>query len=150
MAKKKINPEDLQLNEELVNRSVTPQDDSTITCLSEDTCNSAKDAKCNQTELVCMSNKCASDACPNSRSLDVLCCDDTYNCLPTNFICQERPSIDVCLVTEINCVEMTKYCNAETENGCVLISDDCTPSINVCIMTKDDTCDMASNNCVAP
>lgn len=136
MSKKKINPEDLQLRDEILNGNNYPNVettrntcwpketeewnlpydcDTTLTDQSAHACTSVPEDKCNQSLLVCQTNKCATNLCNDTQSAGIICCDTIKNCKETNF-CQVYPSIDVC-------IETAKYCN-ETDNNC-LITPNC-------------------------
>lgn len=173
MAKKKINPEDLQLNEEVVNHSVSPHVettrntcwdapfpnhcDTTLTDQSALACTSVPEDKCNQSELVCVSDKCVSDGCNHTRSLGEICCDETAKGNCDSGLCPIPPasieicpdSIKYCDPTNENCVAET-ILECESMDACQIFTNDCSPTIDSCPMTKDESCDLETNNCLAP
>ena len=151
------------MNEELVNRSVTSKDNATITCLSEDECKSARADECNQSMFGCPTKggDC-SEGCQNTLSIGLQCCDDTQNCLRTDQ-CPIPPSIEVCPITDLNCgesenncpltqtcVAQTKDCVGETYDFCPIESLNCVESVDFCVITRDDSCNMETNGCMAP
>lgn len=146
--KKKINPEDLHLNEEVVEHSISPNVESTRnTCRPTNTkecvlphdcdttmtdqtyngCNSIEEDKCDQS-LVCQTVKCYhTQGCINTFSAAEVCCPMSggRDCNSVD-LCQDTIPVSdcVCLETEVNC--QSDYVT------CDVMSIECKPYTDEC------------------